>query len=179
MSAARRSATSPAKQFLGLDERYLHVAVGVAVEHKLAGNLLGQLAERCNILGRKIIENKFGKLGLVHLLYGVFVCAKELVEFADEALELGDELDEAFGDKDDTEVVAVGSTRFHDAGNVFNNLVEAHIVCLNFLADKADVGLGLQGALEGDVAGATAHELDEVPIFLGRVAVALYVADNL
>ena len=62
---------------------------------------------------------------------------------------------------------------------LLDDLVERHVLCLYLLGYEADVGLALQGAFQGDVAGRTSHELDEVPILACRVAVALNVADEL
>ena len=97
----------------------------------------------------------------------------------DEFLDGGDKLDEALGDKHGAVVVAVLSTLGHDVGDVAYNVVEAHCLSLNLLTYEADVRLGLQSALQGDVACAAAHEFDEVPVFAGRVAVALDVTDEL
>jgi hypothetical protein len=58
-------------------------------------------------------------------------------------------------------------------------LAEAHLPGLDLLGDEADVGPGLEGALEGDVRGRAAHELDEVPVLAARGGVAADVADQL
>ena len=62
---------------------------------------------------------------------------------------------------------------------MLHDVVQSEVFCLDFLRDKADVGLCLKSALKGDVRCRTAHELDEMPVFACRVAVALDVADNL
>ena len=74
--------------------------------------------------------------------------------------------------------VAVGSTRGYDVGDVAYDVVEAHVALLNFFGDETYVGLTLESTFKCDVACRAAHEFDEVPVFLGRVAVALDVADD-
>ena len=49
---------------------------------------------------------------------------------------------------------------------------------LNLLADDAVVGAGLQGALQSDMRSGASHQLHEVPVFFGGVAVACHVADK-
>ena len=103
----------------------------------------------------------------------------EVVELGDEGLHLRDELDESLRDEDDAEILAGGGALRDDRAQVVRDLAEGHLLRLDFLGDEADVRLGLEGALEGDVARGTSHELDEVPVFLGAVRVALDVADEL
>ena len=91
----------------------------------------------------------------------------EVVELGDELLDGGDELDESFGHEDGTEVHAACGTVGHDASDIGDDVVERLVLGLHLLADEGDVGLHLQGALQRDVAGATTHQLDEVPVFAG------------
>ena len=67
----------------------------------------------------------------------------------------------------------------HDVGYRAYDILQGQVLGLDLLGYDAYVGLCLEGAFEGDVRGRAAHELDEVPVFLGREAVALYVADKL
>ena len=67
----------------------------------------------------------------------------------------------------------------HGVGNVVRDLGEGHLLLGHFLADQADVGLGLQRAFQRHVGSGTAHDLDKVPILLGGVGVTLDVADDL
>ena len=152
--------------------------MGVAVEHELTCHVFGQALEGSHVLGAEVAEDECGELVGVHSCHFGLMASEEFVEFGDEALDLGDEFDEAFGDEDRTEVVAFGCTCCHDACDVVDYVGEAHVACFDFLGDEADVGLGLKSALEGDVACRAAHQFDEVPVFLGRVAVTLDVADD-
>ena len=170
-----------AQQLLGLDEADLHVAVGVAVEAELTGHILGQALQHGEVvLGDALLHE--GDLGVGALkltrLAGGGIC-QHLVELLDELLDGGDELDEALGDEHSAEVVALLSAGGNDVGDVVHHVIQAHLLGLHLLTDEADVGLSLQGALQCDVAGAAAHELDEVPVLAGAVAVALDVSDEL
>jgi hypothetical protein len=46
----------------------------------------------------------------------------------------------------------------------------------HLLSDEGHVGVRLQGALQGDVAGRTSHEPNEVVVLLGRDGVEAHVA---
>ena len=103
---------------------------------------------------------------------------EQVVEFGYELFHGRYELYEAFGNEYGAEVEAgVGSVN-NDADDLVNDLVECHLLGSDFLAYEADVGLRLQSALERDVACGASHEADEVPVFLGGVGVALYVANQ-
>ncbi len=106
------------------------------------------------------------------------MCAQKFVKSGDKTLEFGNEFDKAFGNKNCTEIVAFGGAGRNDAGDVVHDIVEAHVLFLDFLGDDAHVGLCLKRAFQSDMAGRATHQFDEVPVFLGRVAVALYVADD-
>ena len=153
------------EKLLGLDEGYLDVAVRVAVEGELAGDVCGEGVEDCKILCAEV------SLDIVDLVFACdglrLVGGEGVIELCDELLDGGDELDETFWDKDCTEVVALLRTCGNDAGDVVHDVVEALLLLLDFLRDEADVGLGLERAFEGDMAGAAAHQLDEVPVFAG------------
>ena len=58
-------------------------------------------------------------------------------------------------------------------------LGQGHLLGSHFLAHQADVGLGLQGALQRYMRGRTAHDLDKVPVLFGGVGITLDVADDL
>ena len=153
------------EQLLGLDEAHLHVAVRIAVESQLTGHAHGQAVEHGEVLVGEMT------LGEVHLLVAADLLSlrhsEHVVELGDELLDGGDELDDTLRNDDGSEVIAVGSTHGHSLGDVVDDVAEAHTLLLDLLADEADVGLGLQGALECDVAGRAAHHLDEVPVLAG------------
>ena len=91
-----------------------------------------------------------------------------------------DELDEAFGNEHGAEVHAFRGAFGNNVGDVVDDVDEAHVVLgFDFFADDADVGLGLKGTFEGDMAGRAAHQFNEMPVFLRRVTVALDIADKL
>ena len=167
-----------AEELFSFDERYLHVAVGVTVEHELTCNVCREAAEGCCVLLAEVRADEFLEFVSIKAGGSFLVFGKDVVELGDEALDGGDELDEAFGNEHCAEVVAIVGAGGHYVGDGVDNVVEGHVLCLNFFRNDADVGLGLEGTFEGDVAGRAAHEFDEVPVFLGRVAVALDVADD-
>ena len=168
-----------AEQTFCLDERNLYVAVAVAVEAELKGDLLGQTAI---LLGVGCGEKGLDLRELLVLREGsdlVLMSLDYIVELGDQALHRGDELDQTLGDKHGTEVPAHLGALTDYVADVVYDIVESHLLGLNFLGDETDVGLSLESAFQGDVAGAAAHQLDEVVIFLGRVTVTLDVADYL
>ena len=67
---------------------------------------------------------------LVEVLVVVAMGSKQVVEFLDEAADGRNELDESFGNEDDTKVIALGSTISHDVGNMLDNLVEGLVLSL-------------------------------------------------
>ena len=106
------------------------------------------------------------------------VVCEVVVELSDERLEGRDEFDKTFGDQYRTEVLTLSSASGYDLSDVGDYVVEGLVLSLYFFADDSDVGLYLQGALEGDVRSRAAHELDEVPVLASRVTVALDVTDD-
>lgn len=155
-----------AEQLFCLDERNLHVAVGVAVESELTGHTCGK---RCVSFG--ICCAEIGEYELALLLLGgeagefLGVLCENIVEFGDKSLDGGNELDETFGNEHAAEVVAVGCAFCHYIGDVVHNLLKSHVLGLDLFGDYADIGLALECALEGDVRCRAAHEFDEVPVF--------------
>ena len=169
------------EQLLGLDEGNLHVAVGVTLQEQLLLDALGQDGEDSHgLLGQAVFDEGVLVLpgGQSAKLSGLLT-GQQLVDLGDQHGELGNELHNALGDDGDAEVHAALGTGGHGIGNVVGDLSQGHLLGSHFLADQADVGLGLQGALQSHMRGGTAHDLDEVPVLLGGVGVTLNVADDL
>ena len=99
-------------------------------------------------------------------------------EFRNEHADIRDEFEEAFRNQADAEVLAISSTGSDDVCNVLDDLLQLHLLGLDFFRDQADVRVGLESGFESDVRSATAHELDEVPVLLGGVGIAHDVADE-
>ena len=57
-------------------------------------------------------------------------------------------------------------------------LIQRKFFCLDFFGDKADVGLGLQGAFQRDMTCGPAHQFDKVPVFFCGIGVPLQIADK-
>ena len=156
------------QKLLGLDLGNLDVAVRVSVCKKLSLDLCREAVEDLSGIGGELSFDECDLCGNrikgVELLFGL---SKQVVDLADQGVEGGDELDQAFRYEDDTEVVSVLSTLCDDVGDVGCDLLDALVLGLDFLSDEADVRLCLESALECDVACASAHESDEVPVLAG------------
>ena len=153
--------------------------MGVAVERELTCHAFRQSLE-CSLVGlAEVCEDVLALCLLVQILVVGTVSGEQVVEFLNKATDSGYELNESLGDEHHTEVVALACAVGHSLSYLLHNLIEGEVFLLYLLRDEADVGLCLQCALKCDVRGRAAHQLDEVPVLACRVAVALYVADNL
>ena len=150
--------------------------MGVALGGELFSHTFGERSVDFGVGRRKFLEYPCALLSGFHFLG--FGSGKKVVELGDELLKRGDELDEAFGDEDSTEVVAGGCTLSDYTCDVGHHVVEALLLGFHFFRDEADVGLHLEGAFEGDVRGGATHEFDEVPVLASGVGVALDVTDH-
>ena len=86
---------------------------------------------------------------LEHVLLDVAfeVIGQDLVDLRDEVPHLGNELDQALRDEDDTVVLAFAGTRLDYVSNLIRYLLECLLLGSYFLADQAAVHARLQGAL--------------------------------
>ena len=168
------------EEFLGFDKAYLYVAVGVTVEAELTLHVGGQAIEHSQVVGSNIAGHEGNLLFCACKLtrFARSGIGQHFVEFGNQFLDSGDELNQTFGDEHRTEVVSIGSALSHDIGDVAYHFVQAHSLLLDFLGDEANVGLGLKGALEGDMASRATHEFDEVPVLASGVTVALDVTNQ-
>ena len=89
------------------------------------------------------------------------------------------ELNQSLWDENSTEIETCVSTKNNHFYDLFNYLVECHLLSLHFLADEADIWLALQCAFECYMARTTTHQADEVPVFLSRVSIALDISNQL
>ena len=80
-------------------------------------------------MGEDILLLLIGLEVLVLLTVG----SEQVVELVDETADRGDELDEALGDEDNTEVVASSGTVGYRLVDALYNLVEGHVSLLYFL----------------------------------------------
>ena len=72
--------------------------------------------------------------------------------------------DQALGNQNGTKVHATCGTIGNNLSNVCYYIIKSLVLSLNLLTNKGDIGLGLQCALQSNMAGRTAHQLDKVPI---------------
>ena len=153
--------------------------MGVAVIAELLADAVGQRGEDFGAAGGEFGFSEGDFSFGVSFGDGTVDVSEDVVEFGDEDFDLRDEFNQTFGDQSDTEVHLVGGAGGDHIGDAGDDFVKGHLLLSHFLRDDGDVGLGLKSALKGDVRSGTAHELDEVPVFLGGVGVAADVADEL
>ena len=166
------------EQFLGLNLTYHHVSVRVTVERKLLRNTFRQRAEQ--------LARSFAEFALHIFAFRIiavegselFVGCEHVVQLLNQHTHSGDELDEAFGDKNGTEVQTCVRAVDDDLHDVLHDVVKRHLLRLYLFGNKADIRLALKRALQCDVTGATAHQTDEMPVFLRRVGIALDVTNQ-
>ena len=154
--------------------------MGVTVETELTLHVGGQAVEHGQVVGSDIAGHEGNLLFCASKLtrFARSGIGQHFVEFGNQFLDSGDELNQTFGDKHRTEVITIGSALSHDIGDVVHHLIQAHSLLFDFLGDEANVGLGLEGALEGDMAGGTTHKFNEVPVLASGVTVALDVTNQ-
>ena len=169
------------EQLLGLNQRNLHIAVGVTLQEELLLDALGQDGEyRHGFLGQTVFDKGVLVLpGGQRVKLGGLFTGQQLVDLGNQHGELGNKLHDTLGDDGHAEVPALCGTVCHGIGNVIGNLSQRHLLGSHFLTDQADIGLGLQGGLQCHMGSGAAHDLDEMPVLLGGVGVALDVAHNL
>ena len=127
---------------------------------------------------RNPVAELFNLGGGVEAFDFLFVVGEGFGEFRNEHADIRDEFEEAFRNQADAEVLAVSSTGSDDVCNVLDDLLQLHLLGLDFFRNQADVRVGLESGFESNVRSATAHELDEVPVLLGGVGIAHDVADE-
>jgi len=166
------------EQLFGFDQRNLDVAVRVAVVAELDLDLGRQRQEHRGGVFAQLGVGEFDLVGLVHRVDLLGVGGEDVVELGDQGLHFRDEFDQAFRNQRDAEIHSGGGAGGDDVGDAVDDLAEGHLLLGDFLGDDRDVRLGLERAFESDVRRRAAHQLDEVPVFLGRVRVAADVADE-
>ena len=111
------------EEFFGLDERYLHVSVWVAIECQLCGHICREREERSEVLSGDVLLHELDLF--VGAVDGSSLWRCEyIVELSDELLDSRDELDDTLWDEDCTEVVAFFRTLCHSLGDVSDYIVE-------------------------------------------------------
>ena len=139
----------------------------------------------------KDCEYSHGLLGEAVLDEGILICPgrkrierlcllarEELVDLSDQFGELRDKLYDAFRNEGNTEVVAIISACLNRVRDLVSDLGERLLLGCDFFTDQADVGLCLQRALKCDMRSGAAHQLDEMPVLLSGISVALDITDH-
>ena len=101
----------------------------------------------------------------------------DVADLDDQDVDFVDELQDALGDQDGAVIFPQPGPLHHHVGDEAHHLVDGQLVFFDLLADEDDVGMGLEGHLQGDVGGAAAHEAVEMPVLQVRLAVGIEVAD--
>ena len=112
------------KQFLSFDQRYLYVAVRIAVECQLTGYAFGQAGINSRVGRRQLADDIVALVRLLDVRELFGVGSQEVIQFGDESLHGRDELNQTFRDEDSTEVVALSSTVGHYLSNVSHDVVQ-------------------------------------------------------
>ena len=157
-------------ELLRLDLRDLHVPVRIAVQRQLVAQRLRQIVEQ---LARRRLQVR-GDVGLL----GV-AGRDDLVELLDQRAHFGDELDEAFGEKDHAVVLAELGALHDQIHHFLRDLLHRLLLLRDLLADERVVRVRLEGALHGDVRRRAAHQAHEMVVFLRGQRVHADVPDQL
>ena len=152
--------------------------MGVAVIAELLADTIRQRSENFGASGGEFGFGESHLGGGIGFGDGAVDMSENIVEFGDEHLDLRNELHQTFGDQGDTEIHLVGGAGGDHIGDTGNDLVKGHFLLSHLFGNDRHIGLGLKSALKGDVGSGTAHELDEVPVFLGGVGVTTDVSDK-
>ena len=164
------------QELLCLNEADLYISVRVTLACQLLCESTRQALEYlCIGCGKLAVEPLDAVCGSVG---GVLLGCEKVIELCYQLLDRGDKLDEALWNQHDTKVVAVLGAVGYGLSNIVDDILQGLTLLLYFLRDDANIGLGLECALQSDMACRTAHEFDEVPVLLGAVGVTLDVADQ-
>ena len=168
-----------AKQLLGLDKRYLYIAVGIAIKSQLARDTFGQSFVSLGIVCTEMFDDPLTLCLAVKSGKCLFFFSEKIVEFGYQTTHCGYKLDKALWDKHCSKVVALCCTCSHNISQLVDYILQGEVLCLNLLRNDANVRLGLKCTFKCNMTGATPHKLYEVPIFFGAIAVSLNIAYNL
>ena len=104
--------------------------------------------------------------------------SQEVVQLSNQAFHSRNELNKTFGDKNRTEVIALCSTIGNHLCNVGYYIIQRHIFRFYFFRNDTYVRLNLQSTFQCNVRSRTTHQFDKVPVFAGRITVALDVSNH-
>ena len=108
-----------------------------------------------------------------------FRSCQQVVQFGNQSLHSWDELNQTFRNQYRTKIVSIGRTVGYNLSNISNDIIQSLIFGFHLFRYDTNVGLALQSAFQSDVRSRTSHQFDEMPIFTGRVCIALDITDNL
>ena len=139
------------KEFLCLNERNLNVSVRVAVKRELACNTRRQSPKGGCVICAQVRKNVSTLLLDIKVFVFRAMSGKQIVEFSDETADSRNELYESLRNQHHAEVVALLCTMCHSSSDALNDLIERHVLFLNFLRDQANIGMCLKSTLQSDV----------------------------
>ncbi len=168
------------EQFLGLNQGNLYIAVGISLKKQLLLDRLRKNREYFHSIPRKpLLDKRILFTPIRKRIKRICLAAcKKFVDLADQSGELGNKFHNALGNHDNAKVKAVCRSLLHGVCNIIRNLGQGLLLFLNLLGDQTDIRLALQCTLQCNMRSAPSHNLDEMPVFLGRVAVSLNVSNQ-
>ena len=181
LSLCKLCAYQSGEQLLGLDQGDLNVAVRISVEEQL---LLDSLRKDREDFHGFLRQAFFDECILrIPVRKSIELCClascEKLIDLSDQDREFRNEFDNTLRDDDNAEVHAFFCSLCNRISDLIRDLGQRHLLLCNFLRDQADIRLSLKRALQCNVGSAAAHDLDEVPVLLGGVAVSLDISDQL
>ena len=103
---------------------------------------------------------------------------EKLVQLLDQPLHGRQEFDQPLRNQYRPEVHSCLRPTHHGLGDIGHHIVQIVIVGLHLFGYDTDIGVGLEGALQCNMRCRTPHQLDEVPVLPGRIAIALDITDQ-
>mmetsp|Transcript_132977 Transcript_132977/g.344066 ORF Transcript_132977/g.344066 Transcript_132977/m.344066 type:complete len:297 (-) Transcript_132977:488-1378(-) len=150
---------SGSEQLLGLDLRDLNVAVRIPVQQQLGTDEIWQVLEALGVLRGERLQDR--------LLSGLDARRCELVvQLGHQALELGDELDEALREHNDPVVLPRLAPLLDHVREVHGQVSQALLIAGHLLAEQASIRARKERDLKGDVRRRAAHQAHDVVVLL-------------
>ncbi|GIX63723.1 capsular exopolysaccharide synthesis family protein [Babesia caballi] len=164
----------------GLDQHKQQTLGGNLGQHDVTGGL----AVHQKLLAYGVGQRRPGLAALAEhlggeLRHGAGGLGENLVQFGNENVDFGNELDETLGNENDAVGLAHAIASFHQVHNFVHNGGKRLLFAPHLLANQNQVGMGLHAALHGEVRSGAPHHADEVVRVMRAAGVGAQVADKL
>jgi len=93
------------------------------------------------------------------------VAGDDVTDLDDQDIDFVDEFQDALGNQDGAVILAFPGPVHDHVGDQAHHVVDGEFLFLDLFPDQNDVGMGLEGHLQGDMAGASTHQAVEMPVF--------------